>query len=82
MKIIDLIEMHPDDHDMEIMEAIKENPLYVQAQIEFLEAIDKLEKEPKLLIDDKVCLMETIAIDVAFNEGFKTAIQLILSSVQ
>ena len=74
--------MHPDDHDMEIMEAIKENPLYVQAQIEFLKAIDKLEKEPKLLIDEKACLMETIAIDVAFNEGFKMAIQLILSSVQ
>lgn len=82
LTITDLIEMYPDNHDFELGNKIKENPEYKKAQKEFYRIIDTLETKIRLKLDDEAVRMETIAKDVAFNEGFKLAIQLILSSLQ
>lgn len=82
INIMDLIDMRFEDHNLELDNKIKAAPGYMEAQEKFLELINSLESKKKLDISDTATYMETIAIDTAFNEGFKLAIQLILSSMQ
>lgn len=82
INIMDLINMPFEDYDLELGKKIEAAPGYKETQEKYLELINSLEKQIKFDIDSAATYMETIAIDVAFNEGFKLAIQLILSSIQ
>ena len=79
LSIIDIIEMNPDDHDLELDNKIEATPEYQEALTNFKKAINTLETSLKLKIDDEVARMEVAARDIAFNEGFKMAVRLILS---
>jgi len=82
VNIMDLIDMDFESHSQELAEKIKAAPGYKEAQEKYLELIDSLETKTKIDIDSATTYMETLAMDIAFNEGFKLAIQLILSSIQ
>ena len=85
LNITDLILGGYEDYDMEIAKAIDNNPKYIEAvqKIEgHYEKLKHFDKKLWLEMDSDINTLETIAKDTAFNEGFKLAIRLILSSVQ
>lgn len=82
INIMDLINMRFKDHDLEISNKIKAASGYEEAEEKFKELVNSLDKQIMLDIDEVATYMETVSRDVAFNEGFRLAIQLILSSTQ
>jgi hypothetical protein len=58
----------------------KENSKYKEASNKFEMLKSKVDKDTYLAIDSATCFMETIAEEVAFNEGFNTAIRMIMSA--
>lgn len=85
VSIIDLIEMNAADHDTEIFEIAKKTTDYNKYEKDIDDVLDYLQKNNKeywSILDDATGMIEGIVKNVAFEQGFKTAIQLILSSVQ
>ena len=74
-----------EEHDSTLQDAINNDPEYTEVAQRIEENYRKLEKlnyELWVNMDSDVNLLEVIARDIAFNEGFKLAVKLILSSVQ
>jgi predicted nuclease with TOPRIM domain len=85
LTVKDLINKSFEDHDSALGEAIKNNPEYTEAEKRYeklLERLKELDKQIWLDLDSEANLLEALAVDTAFNEGFKLAIKLILSSIQ
>lgn len=84
LQITDLMFGSFEKNEMDLHNVINANPEYVEtvAKVEqHYEKLKKLDRELWLEMDADLVTMETIARDTAFNEGFKLAVKLILSSV-
>lgn len=79
--IMDIITLDREDCEAELNDKIKDVFGYEESQKEYDETIHSLEKETMFKIDDAVTQMETIARDMAVNEGFKLAVRLIFSAL-
>lgn len=85
LNITDLIFGSMEEHDAKLSDAIDSNPEYMEAVNKVKEHYEKLkELAPEMWfeMDSDITTMEVASRDIAFNEGFKLAIKLILSSVQ
>lgn len=85
LQITDLVFGSVDKHEEDLNKTINANPEYTQAVErvnEHYEKLKTLDRELWLDMDADLITLETIARDTAFNEGFKLAVKLILSSVQ
>lgn len=85
LNIKDLMDKPFEDHDMELQKVIRDNPKYIEAEKTFeglLEKVKQFDREIWFDLDNEANFLETLAIDTAFNEGFKLAIKLIFSSIQ
>jgi hypothetical protein len=84
ISIIDLIEMSADDHDGEVFDIIKKTTDYDKCNEVIGDVLDYLlenNKEYWSALDNAASAIEGIIKDVAFEQGFKTAIKLIFSSL-
>ena len=82
--ITDLMFGSMEEHDLELQNAISINPEYTEAvkRIEkHYEELKKLGYKQWLEMDSNINGLEIAARDTAFNEGFKLAVKLILSSI-
>lgn len=85
LQITDLVFGSVDKHEEDLNKTINANPEYTQAVErvnEHYEKLKTLDRELWLDMDADLITLETIARDTAFNEGFKLAVKLILSSIQ
>ncbi len=83
--IKDLMNKPFEDHDMELQKVLRDNPEYIEAEKtvkELMEKVKGFDRKIWLDLDAETNYMEALARDVAFNEGFKLAVKLLLSSVQ
>ncbi len=82
LQITDLMFGCVEEHDLSLQKMIESNPDYVKTLNNLNEKLNNLDVQTKIDIDSDFSYMEIIARDTAFNEGFKLAVKLILSSVQ
>lgn len=85
LQITDLMFGSFEEHDLKLHNIIKSNPEYMGAVKDLEEHYEELKKiNPDLWLemDSDVNRVEVISRDIAFNEGFKLAVKLILSSIQ
>ncbi|NLB81961.1 MAG: hypothetical protein GX800_10235 [Clostridiaceae bacterium] len=84
ISITDLIELDASDHDNEIFEIIKENTEYKKYEKVINDVLEYLAKDNKKYwseLDISINMLEAIVKNIAFEQGFKTAIKLIFSSL-
>ena len=82
--ITDLIDMDGGDFDKKIFEIVEKNPKYNAFTKVIEDAIQDLindKKEYWTKLDSAIAARETVIIDTAYEQGFKTAVKLILSSM-
>lgn len=85
IQITDLMFGGFEEHDTKLSNAIDSNPEYMETvkKVEsHYDELRKLDRELWAKMNSDVTRMEVAARDIAFNEGFKLAIKLILSSIQ
>ena len=82
LNITDLIFGSFEEHDTELSNAIALNSEYKSAEKKLKGQLNKLDTKTRLEIDDTICLLETHSRDTAFNEGFKLAVRLLMSTAQ
>ncbi len=82
--ITELIEMHPDDHDKMIIDIVRQTTDYVKYAAIVETAISDLKKDNKGYwseLESAICALESCVQEVAFDQGFRTAVRLIISSM-
>lgn len=77
--ILELIDAGTEEIDEIIDDKLEKDERYKKAEKEFLEMIEPLEQKYDLDIESAELIMETWAREVAFNEGFKMGVRLIIS---
>lgn len=84
ISINDLIDMNLDDHDTEVFNIIKKTTDYEKYSKDIetvLEYLKENNREYRSILDSAIAMNEGIIKNVAFEQGFKTAIKLIFSSL-
>lgn len=84
VSITDLIEMDPIGYDTEVFNIVYNTPdynMYDKIINNVLEYLSKNNKEYWSELDTATSMIEAIISDVAFEQGFKTAVKLIFSSL-
>ncbi len=85
ISITDLLIKGAVDCSDEVFEIIKKSPDYTMRNNVISDTLEKLmeegRKEEWSKLDDAVSGIETVIEEVAFEEGFKTAVKLIFSSL-
>lgn len=85
LNITDLMFGDMEEHDAALQNTINANPEYIETakKIEkHYEKLKTLDHKMWFEMDSDVNTLEVIVRGTAFNEGFKLAVKLILSSVQ
>ena len=76
--IMKYINMCFEEHDLSLREKLKQNEAYVRAESDFIYRVNTLDRKAQLDIESKACFAEALAVDVAFDEGFKEGVRFIL----
>jgi hypothetical protein len=75
------INMDFSELDERLRAIIDRNEDYRAAKEKLGNCLDRLDKAKRDIIDNSACLMEAIAIDTAYNEGFSEGIRFILGCI-
>ncbi len=76
--IMNYIKMQPEELDLKLEEEIRKNETYNKTSKDLYELLSSIEKKMALKIEATAVCLETISRDIAYNEGFKDAINFIL----
>ena len=79
--IMKYINMDFSENDSKLDKIISGNETYKATAKAFSDSLDLLDKKVRLNIDDKVSLMEAIARDTCYDEGFSEGVKFILGCI-
>jgi hypothetical protein len=85
IQITDLMFKDVEEHDLKLSKVFDSTPAYTEAVSKLNETTEKvkaLDRDLWFELDSDIINVEVVARDTAFNEGFKLAVKLILSSIQ
>lgn len=81
LNVVDLLSTGYSKFADNLGKMIESNSEYQEAQEIFCKGISNLEKDTWLEVESNEVIMENVARETAFNEGFKMGVRLILGCV-
>jgi len=79
--IMKYINMDFSEHEAKLGNKIEADEDYKDARKTFKESLSLLDRELNIKIEDHAGYVETLAKDIAYNEGFKEGVRFILGCI-